>query len=68
VTFWFEDIGPKQLLETIGADNLMFETDFPHPTCMYPSPLESVAEKMTTLPPETRRKIMGENARKLYRL
>jgi uncharacterized protein len=69
-TFWFEKNRNKlpELIEAVGEDNILFETDFPHPTCMYPSPLESVAEKMTTLPPETRRKIMGENARKLYRL
>ncbi len=69
-TFWFEKNRNKlpDLIEAVGEDNILFETDFPHPTCMYPSPLESVAEKMTTLPPETRRKIMGENARKLYRL
>ena len=35
-TFWFEKIGPKLLLETIGVDNVMFETDFPHPTSLYP--------------------------------
>jgi predicted TIM-barrel fold metal-dependent hydrolase len=69
-TFWFENNRNKlpDLIEAVGEDNILFETDFPHPTCMYPSPLETVAEKMTTLPLETRRKIMGENARKLYRL
>ena len=46
----------------------MFETDFPHPTCMYPIPIETVARKMATLSPEAQRTIMGENARKLYRL
>ncbi len=33
-----------------------------------PSPLQSVEAKMSALAPETRAKIMGENARKLYRL
>jgi uncharacterized protein len=69
-TFWFENNRNKlpDLIDAVGEDNILFETDFPHPTCMYPSPLETVAEKMTTLPEATRRKIMGENARKLYRL
>jgi predicted TIM-barrel fold metal-dependent hydrolase len=52
----------------VGEDNILFETDFPHPTCLYPTPLDSVAAKMATLAPETQRKIMGENARALYRL
>jgi predicted TIM-barrel fold metal-dependent hydrolase len=69
-TFWFEKNRNKlpDLVEAVGEDNILFETDFPHPTCMYPRPLETVAEKMATLSPEAQRKIMGENARKLYRL
>ena len=69
-TFWFEkghgDL--QHLIDIVGEDNVMFETDFPHPTCLYPSPLDSMAEKMATLRPETRRKVMGENAARLYRL
>jgi len=69
-TFWFEKNRNKlpALVEAVGEDNILFETDFPHPTCMYPNPLQTVAEKMATLSPEAQRKIMGENARKLYRL
>ena len=47
---------------------VLFETDFPHLTCLYPKPLDTVAEKMSTLRPEVQRKILGENAAKLYRL
>jgi predicted TIM-barrel fold metal-dependent hydrolase len=69
-TFWFENNRNKlpDLIEAVGEDSILFETDFPHPTCLYPKPLESVAKKMGTLPLETQRKIYGENARKLYRL
>ena len=69
-TFWFEEHqGDVQgLLDKVGDDRVLFETDFPHPTCLYPSPLETVADKMSTLRPETRRRVMGENAARLYRL
>lgn len=69
-TFWFENNRNKlpDLVEAVGEDNILFETDFPHPTCLYPNPLQSVEPKMATLSPEARAKIMGENARKLYRL
>jgi predicted TIM-barrel fold metal-dependent hydrolase len=69
-TFWYEkSMGDVQgLLDKVGDDRVLFETDFPHPTCLYPSPLDTVAEKMNTLRPETRRRVMGENAAKLYRL
>jgi predicted TIM-barrel fold metal-dependent hydrolase len=69
-TFWFENNRNKlpDLIDAVGEDNILFETDFPHPTCMYPSPLETVEQKMLTLPETTRNKILGENARALYRL
>jgi hypothetical protein len=44
------------------------EIDFPHPTCLYPKPLPTAEAKMETLPLAARRKILGENARELYRL
>lgn len=69
-TFWFENNRNNlpALIEAVGEDNILFETDFPHPTCLYPKPLDAMAAKMATLPVGTQRKIYGENARKLYRL
>ena len=69
-TFWFERNGDKlqQLVDAVGEDSILFETDFPHPTCLYPNPLETVADKMATLTETARLKILGENARALYRL
>ena len=69
-TFWFEtgrgDL--QHLIDSVGEDNVMFETDFPHPTSLHPDPIEMVREKVSTLRPETQRKVMGENAAALYRL
>lgn len=56
------------LIDKVGEDNVMFETDFPHPTCLYPDPLGTVEEAMLSLRPETRKKILGETAATLYRL
>jgi uncharacterized protein len=69
-TMWFEkNFGDLQtLVDRIGEDNVLFETDFPHPTCLYPDPLGFVEERMSTLRPDTRRKVMGGNAAALYRL
>ncbi len=69
-TFWFENHRNKlpDLIESVGEDNILFETDFPHPTCMYPHPLDTVEAKMMTLSETARNKILGENARALYRL
>jgi predicted TIM-barrel fold metal-dependent hydrolase len=69
-TYWFERNNGKlqELIDSVGEDNILFSTDFPHPTCLYPAPLDSIAGKMSTLRDVTRRKILGENAAKLYRL
>jgi uncharacterized protein len=69
-TFWFEtgrgDL--QHLIDAVGEDKIMFETDFPHPTSLHPNPLEMVKDKIASLRPETQRKVMGENAATLYRL
>ena len=69
-TFWFEkgngDL--QHLIDIVGEDNVMFETDFPHPTCLHPNPVEAVREQVASLRPDTQRKVMGENAAKLYRV
>ena len=46
----------------------MFETDFPHPTCLYPDPLKTADHNLADLSVEVQRKVLGENAAKLYRL
>jgi predicted TIM-barrel fold metal-dependent hydrolase len=70
VTFWFETGNGDlpHLVDVVGEDNIMFETDFPHPTCLHPNPVDAVRDKVATLRPEAQRKLMGENAAKLYRV
>ncbi len=46
----------------------MFETDFPHPTCLYPSIQEHVQETLGELEPRVQRKILYENAARVYQL
>jgi predicted TIM-barrel fold metal-dependent hydrolase len=67
-TFWFEEAGPLDLIDRIGADNILWETDFPHPTSLYPSPVERSEEKLKDLSPDVIRKIMQDNAAKLYKI
>ena len=68
--FWFERIAPQKLLHDIGVDHVLFETDFPHPTSLYPA--ESVrahaARALADATPEERRKVMAENAARLYKV
>lgn len=64
--FWFERRFLADTVRQVGIDNVMFETDFPHPTCLYPSPLEIASSGLAQLDVAGRRKILSENAARLY--
>ena len=66
--FWFEDMGPARTLDFLGFDNILFETDFPHPTCLYPSAVEHGLKVLEPWGPEVQRKVMQDNAAQLYHL
>jgi predicted TIM-barrel fold metal-dependent hydrolase len=70
-TYWFEK-GPLSQLEAY-ADNVMYETDFPHETslpALHVSPRQHAVEGLEAagVSMETARKVLYENAAKLYRL
>lgn len=67
-TFWFEKVGPKLLLETVGVDNVMFETDFPHPTSLYPGAQEHIVDVLGGYDFVTKKKVLQDNAVRLYNL
>jgi uncharacterized protein len=68
VMFWFERSAPAKLLEDIGLSNVLVETDFPHPTCLYPGSQEHFKRALAGLDPYARRRILRENAAELYRV
>jgi predicted TIM-barrel fold metal-dependent hydrolase len=67
-TTWFERADVASLVRKLGEDRIPFETDFPHPTCLYPDPLANAAANLAELTPTARAKILSENARRLYKL
>ena len=48
----------------------MFETDFPHPTCLYPQPFNAIAATFDEHDVEwpVREKLLGGNAARVYNL
>ena len=67
----FASLDLDPLVEQIGEDNLLFETDFPHPTCFYiPTPdVQNHRVDVTSARSEsTRRKILQDNAAALYNI
>ena len=68
VTYWFETFAPMHMLEEIGVDRVMFETDFPHPTSLYPGVQEKLVETMGGHDYATRKRVLESNASELYNL
>lgn len=67
-TFWFEEVGPGRVLDYLGFENIMFETDFPHPVCQYPSAAAFGLSVLERWGPDVQRAVMQDNAASLYRI
>ena len=67
-TYWFEKRDIAHTIEVLGADNILFETDFPHPTCLFPDSMDLAAPGLATLSEEVQRKVLQDNAAALYRI
>jgi predicted TIM-barrel fold metal-dependent hydrolase len=54
--------------KVVGADRIIFGSDFPHPDAFYPNFVPLLKERMVGLTEEEQRLILGENARAFYKL
>jgi uncharacterized protein len=67
--YWFEQTAPRRLIDKIGADNVLFETDFPHPTSLYGDEVHArIKAGLSDSEESVRRKILWENSQKLYKV
>ena len=66
--FWFETVATQHLLDSMPIENLLFETDFPHPTCLYENVAERVEASTGFLAPQARRRLLWDNAAELYHI
>jgi predicted TIM-barrel fold metal-dependent hydrolase len=73
-SFWFERESIRRVIDLL-ADNMMFETDFPHPTSLSPGPASaaehprSMAEAaLAGVDAAIVRKVFFENAARVYHL
>ena len=65
---WYEHLTDYHM-EVIGPDNLLFETDFPHPTCLVGDEIGEAIELVTgALSQENREKILWKNAARLFKV
>jgi predicted TIM-barrel fold metal-dependent hydrolase len=68
ICYWAERDGVIETVRRVGAENVLFETDWPHPTCLYPGPLEYHQATLEQLTASERSKVFGANAEALYNL
>lgn len=73
--FWFERRSLDSAIAQLGADNILYESDFPHPTSMSPgpattaiSPKQYIQETLGGLPQDQVQKILHDNAARIYNL
>jgi predicted TIM-barrel fold metal-dependent hydrolase len=73
-SFWFEEAGVAKAVE-LYPDNVLFETDYPHPTCQAPGPASAgthpgiYAERaLAGIPEAAVAKVLQTTAQKLYGL
>jgi predicted TIM-barrel fold metal-dependent hydrolase len=67
--YWFEQIAPRRLIDKIGADNVLFETDFPHPTSLYGQEVhDRIKGGLSDCEESVRHKILWANGQKLYKV
>jgi predicted TIM-barrel fold metal-dependent hydrolase len=65
---FFERKNFVETLHPVGVDNIMFESDFPHPACLYPDAFEYLESAIAGMTAVERRKVFSENAAKLYNI
>lgn len=68
-SFWLENEDVPHTIERLGADEIMFETDYPHPphpTCPYAGVREQVRTCLGGLDASVQRKMFYESAARVY--
>jgi predicted TIM-barrel fold metal-dependent hydrolase len=73
--FWYESASARAAIEILGAEHVLFETDFPHPVGLTPGPAsaalpprEHLKTSLIGVPDEDIEKVLWRNAQKLYHL
>jgi predicted TIM-barrel fold metal-dependent hydrolase len=67
VTFQDDEVG-VDLLKYFGEDKVMWASDYPHPDSTWPHSRQAIQRQMNSLSPRIQKKILRENALRLYGL
>jgi predicted TIM-barrel fold metal-dependent hydrolase len=64
--FWFERRDLTHTIKSVGVDNVLFETDFPHPVCLFP--IDDIDQALAGLTEAEKVKILSGNAARVYNI
>lgn len=64
--FWFERKNLVHDIRQLGVENVLFETDYPHPICLYP--VDNMDRALDGLTEDEKVKVLSGNAAKLYNI
>jgi predicted TIM-barrel fold metal-dependent hydrolase len=64
--WFFEDRTLKSAIEHLGPGRLLFETDYPHPVCLWGNVRQKIDTALDGQPDAVRQKVLWENAATLY--
>ncbi len=66
--WFFEDRTVPTVIEAVGPGRLLFETDYPHPICLFGDVRERIDAGLAGQPAEVREQILWGNAARLYQV
>lgn len=64
--YFFEEHAPREDLDAVGVNNVLFETDYPHPVCLYGNVREKIVGGLETRSEDQARRVLWQNASDLY--
>jgi predicted TIM-barrel fold metal-dependent hydrolase len=68
VTFIDEPDALTLLRHKVGVDNMLWSTDFPHPVTSWPDSQDLIERAFADIPADDKRKIICDNAARIWRL
>ncbi len=64
---FFEEFATNRFLDDVGTDRVLFETDYPHPICLYGDQVrEKIDAAFGELDEKTQKMVLFDNAAELY--
>jgi predicted TIM-barrel fold metal-dependent hydrolase len=66
--WFFEERTVATVIDAIGPDRIMFETDYPHPICLFGNVRETIDAALEGQSDDVRRQVLWDNAAELYQV